>query len=333
MIPAVSPQQELTPSVPIVASVQSAPSNVQSAPSNVRHVQDAPARHVQNVENVQNPHIGHVQNVQASPPRTAPTVPRVRRAVNTERLLIRGTAKILEYEDLLDTVRYVGCLAFFEGQIGLSFKGLELPTDFELRGSSTVYECQPGTFQPLSMSPAYSQGVHLALTVWEAWQRLIEVESDPASGMEEIEATRSALNREYDEFTMRCGFLHDNQHLLKFDGATDDRLGLLLALEREECGVVHKADCFSERTWFPTQEVFGQIYFEESLEDRLTNAYARVRNECGLIDLDRISELTGIAAEEADDLLVEMGLAMREPILLRGSGHRGSVGEDTIVDS
>lgn len=219
-------------------------------------------------------------------------------------------------------------MAFFEGQVGLSFKGLEIPIDIEISGRAC--ECQPGTFQPLAMSLTYSQAVRSALVIWRVWQLLIEVESDPASGSVDLNSARAVLNHEYDLFVSRYGVLNENQHLLKFDGTIDPRLGLLLALENvdPDTQTCEKAACFSERTYFPVQTVEGQIYFDEEVSDRLVKAYAYVLNECGEVDCDRIAELCGVTAEVAEQVLVdELELVMREPILPTGSGHRGSIGE------
>lgn len=266
------------------------------------------------------------------PPRTR-IIPRTTRTLSPERLLIQEPPIVLEHEDLMDTEHYIGCLAFFDGQIGLSFKGLQLEIDLQVTGRRDLYECQPGTFQPLVMSPTTAQAVRSVLDIWDAWQALIALESDPTTPDGPIASARVELNRSYNEFTDAYGTLHQCKHLLQFDGVADVRLGLLLALELvDEDGTVYKADCFSERTYFPLQEAFGQIYFDEEVNERLVKAYARVLNECNEVEIDRIAEYTGTDMVEAEQALVDLGLIMREPILPRGSGHRGSLSGADIVD-
>jgi len=236
------------------------------------------------------------------------------RAVKVVKASIVHPPVILEYDDLQDTVPHPGCLALLDGCVGLSFKGLRVPITIKL--SSGEYECQPGTFQPLSMSQAHQRYILKLLMIWQAWQSLIESEQDAAIGDETIATIRDFLNREYDEFVAACGLINDNKSLLRFEGISDPRLGLLLALETfdDESKEWFKADCFTERTSFPQCQEQGQIYFHEDISERVSLAYALVMGECNGIDLDRISELTGLTTTEAEQELVDCGLAVRAPI-------------------
>ena len=214
-----------------------------------------------------------------------------------------------------DTVYHPGCFALLDGRIGLSFKGLRVPIVIKLK--SGEYECQPGTFQPLAMSHAHQGYVLKLLLIWQAWQILIESEQDEAATDNKIDNARDDLNWEYEIFVAGCGLINDNKKLLRFEGTSDPRLGLLLALETldEESGEWVKADCFSERTSFPQKQERGQIYFQEEIGERVSLAYVLTMSECNAIDLDRISELTGLTNAVAEQELVDLGLAVRSPIL------------------
>jgi hypothetical protein len=239
----------------------------------------------------------------------------------------------LEDEDLQDTGPYVGCLAYFNGRIGLSFKLLMTEIDLKISGMRRPYVCQPGTFQPLVMSRTLFQAMRSILSIWGAWQTLIALESDPNSNDEEIAFARGRLNLVYDQFTDAYGYLRHCKHLLKFDGRKDKRLMLLPALEVEhEDETISKADCFFERTYFPPQEAFGQIYFDEEVSDRLIKAYSKVLNEHNRVEIDIIAEYTGLDMAEAEQMMVDLDMIAREPILPKGSGHRGILSDAEIVD-
>jgi hypothetical protein len=220
--------------------------------------------------------------------------------------------------DLQDTESFVGCFAYFEGQIGLSFKGLQQEICIELKGKA--YTAQPGTFQPLQVSQGFAACIYALLQIWHAFQTLLRLEVSEDSEDNELASARSQLNYSYDSFVRDYGSIHDNAHLFKLEGIEDNRLQLLRGLETEESH--EKANIFFSRTHFPPAPATEQLYFDEEISERLIKAFAKTLNDRGQIDINHIAMLSGIDPELAEQTLVDLDIVVREPILPEHAGHR-----------
>lgn len=256
----------------------------------------------------------------SAPPAAAPTSsPKssASGAVARESPRITADPIILGDRELQDTENFVGCYAAFEGQIGLSFKGLPQAICVELKGRS--YEAQPGTFQPLNVSSAFATCMRGLLQIWHDFHDLIRLES-VATVDHVLESARRQLNSSYDRFVARYGTIHDNASLFHLDGIEDTRLLLLRGLE--EADTHEKARLFCERTHFPPAPPTGQLYFDEEVSERLIKAYAKTLNDLGQIDIERIAMLSGVDAVFAEQTLVDLDVIVREPILPEQSGCR-----------
>ena len=216
-------------------------------------------------------------------------------------------AAILADDELEDTTQYAGCFAFLRGQVGLSFKGLK--REFVMRLGKAEILCEPGTFLPLKLPPKRVTLLRDAISLWEMMHRLIRQEQSLAAD-EWIEALRAEFRGLYCAFCHSHGDIRDVASLLRFDGANDGRLSMLLALEHEDTGEV--ADLLAGRVHYPIVPLAGQQFFGE-LIDRVTSAYQCLRAESVTVDLARIGELSGATEAECETVLVEADLVLRIP--------------------
>jgi hypothetical protein len=209
--------------------------------------------------------------------------------------------------------------------IGLSFKGLLSQVTFAtIHGE---YTAMPGTFQPLEMADHAHDRMMSLLRVWDAYSQLIEAETAVGAPDEFVEECRTQLNVRYDDFVAHHGTLTLNSNLTRFHGKTDNRLNLLLSLEREDrdTGEIQKADIFSQRLSHPILSEGDQCYFDEDLGERCYKALMRCLDiRGGSLDLELIAQLTGLEQVEVEYELLSAGHIRRDPIIPDGHGQRGS---------
>ncbi len=197
---------------------------------------------------------------------------------------------------------------------------MQIPID--IRIGDKEYTCQPGTFQPINFSPAVASRIQALLRLWQVQSRLVSLESSWNSSDEQLEYARAQLNEVYDDFVERYGCIHDNQHLLKFDNVRDRRLSILTQLE---VGAEHeKAAIFYGRILNPPPEIYGQLFFDEDLSERLNKALNKCLAERFKVDIDYIADLSGVNAVTAEDVLVESGRLFRDPKIEEGSRTVGT---------
>ena len=142
-------------------------------------------------------------------------------------------------------------------------------------------------FHPLQLPTSQKARAEAYIGVRDVYQELYTKE---AQHQTEYKEERENLNRLYDAFIKRYGNLNstDNIKLIKTDSSGKE----IPYLERVVGGVVHKADIFSRPVSFSTV-----ILATDNPEEALATSL----NKYGSVDLDYMSEISGIT----DDALKE----------------------------
>ena len=142
-------------------------------------------------------------------------------------------------------------------------------------------------FHPLALPTLQKARAEAYIAVRDVYQELYHKE---AKFQTEYKEERETLNRLYDAFTKRYCNLNsaDNIKLIKMDSSGKE----IPYLERVVGGVVHKADIFSRPVSFSTLTI---------ATDNPEEALAASLNKYGSVDLDYMSEISGIT----DDALKE----------------------------
>ncbi len=142
-------------------------------------------------------------------------------------------------------------------------------------------------FHPLQLPSLQKARAEAYIAVRDVYQELYNKE---AKFQTEYKEERENLNSLYDAFTKRYGNLNstDNIKLIKMDSSGKE----IPYLERVVGGVVHKADIFSRPVSFSTLTI---------ATDNPEEALAASLNKYGSVDLDYMSEISGIT----DDALKE----------------------------
>ncbi|MXS72299.1 N-6 DNA methylase [Flavobacteriaceae bacterium W22] len=142
-------------------------------------------------------------------------------------------------------------------------------------------------FHPLQLPTLQKARAEAYIAVRDVYQDLYNKE---AKFQTEYKEERETLNRLYDAFVKRYGNLNsaDNIKLIKADSSGKE----IPYLERVVGGVVHKADIFSRPVSFSTLTI---------ATDNPEEALAASLNKYGSVDLDYMSEISGIT----DDALKE----------------------------
>ncbi|GAA4147247.1 N-6 DNA methylase [Sphingobacterium kyonggiense] len=142
-------------------------------------------------------------------------------------------------------------------------------------------------FHPLQLPTLQKARAEAYIAVRDVYQDLYNKE---AKFQTEYKEERETLNRLYDAFVKRYGNLNsaDNIKLIKADSSGKE----IPYLERVVGGVVHKADIFSRPVSFSTLTI---------ATDNPDEALAASLNKYGSVDLDYMSEISGIT----DDALKE----------------------------
>src|SRR5690606_23999403 len=138
-------------------------------------------------------------------------------------------------------------------------------------------------FHPLQLPTSQKARAEAYIAVRDIYQELYNKE---ANFQTEHKEERENLNRLYDAFVKRYGNLNsaDNVKLIKTDSSGKE----IPYLERVVGGVVHKADIFSRPVSFSTVTI---------ATDNPEEALAASLNKYGSVDLDYMSEISGMTDE------------------------------------
>lgn len=144
-------------------------------------------------------------------------------------------------------------------------------------------------FHPLQLPSLQKARAEAYIEIRDVYQQLYTKESEL-----QIEHTedRENLNRLYDGFVKRYGNLNnaDNIKLIKTDSAGKE----MPYLERVVGGVIHKADIFNRPVSFSTATI---------ATDNPEEALAASLNKYGSVDLDYMSEISGMPADTLKEVL------------------------------
>lgn len=166
-----------------------------------------------------------------------------------------------------------------------------LATDKGFVGHLRDVDIPNGTavFCPLLLPPNQKVRAEAYIGLRDAYQQLYNHE---AQYHKEYKQERETLNRLYDDFEKRYGNLNsaDNIKLIKTDSAGKE----VPYLERVVGGVVHKADIFHQPVSFATTTL---------TTDNPDEALAASLNKYGTVDLNYMSELSGMSGEDLKDAL------------------------------
>lgn len=171
---------------------------------------------------------------------------------------------------------------------------------------------------PVVLKAGTAERVKLLVPVRDALNTLVRAELAPDSTPEQVVAARKELNRTYDKFVKKFGFLNSSTNRRAFFEDTDNMR--VLGLERDytqgisaetakKKGVeaiapsAKKADIFERRVNAPYQEITSVDTPKEALTVSL--------NQRGRVDLEHMAELTGMAPETILDVLE--GLVFKTP--------------------
>ena len=141
------------------------------------------------------------------------------------------------------------------------------------------------------------------INIRESVGRLIDLQLEDAPD-EEIIAARDRLNKTYDSFVKRCGYINTRTNKSLF--RDDSSYSLLASLEDldDNGNVIGKADMFTKRTIRKAQPV--------DHVDTSVDAIAVSMGELGKVDLSYMSRLTG---KTENDIVKDLeGIIFEEPV-------------------
>ncbi|MDV3822386.1 DNA methylase [Elizabethkingia anophelis] len=144
-------------------------------------------------------------------------------------------------------------------------------------------------FHPLQLSSLQKARAEAYIGVRDVYQQLYNKEAELQT---EHKEERETLNRLYDAFVKRYGNLNsaDNIKLIKTDSAGKE----IPYLERVVGGVIHKADIFNRPVSFSTATI---------ATDNPEEALSASLNKYGSVDLDFMSEISGMPADALKEAL------------------------------
>lgn len=160
-----------------------------------------------------------------------------------------------------------------------------------------------GVLKEIKESKANKGRVESYIRLRNIMQELIAAEIDPNSTKEKLDVLRKNLNRFYDEFVKKYGYLNERKNHNSF--VSDSSYGTVEALERCEytkdkgkaakISKVGKAAIFKERTI----EAIKDINHADTASDALTASL----NNKGTVDIDYMVQLTG---RDKTDIIQEL---------------------------
>lgn len=166
----------------------------------------------------------------------------------------------------------------------------------------TVVRNEDGQLKPVDVSPDQAARIKGMIEIRDAMRKVFETQYNDAPE-NEIKSARAHLNRVYDHFVKRSGFLSTTRNVRAF--AEDPDAPSVLSLENWDSDEkkATKTPIFSERTI--------DKYKPAERADNATDALSISLNEHGRIDWARMQQLTGRTPEE---MRAELGpLVYRNP--------------------
>lgn len=160
-----------------------------------------------------------------------------------------------------------------------------------------------GVLKEIKESKANKGRVESYIRLRNIMQELIAAEIDPNSTKEKLDVLRKNLNRFYDEFVKKYGYLNERKNHNSF--VSDPSYGAVEALERCEytkekgkaakISNVEKTAIFKERTIEAIKDI--------THADTAADALAASLNNKGTVDIDYMSQLTG---RDKTDIIQEL---------------------------
>lgn len=179
------------------------------------------------------------------------------------------------YTDKLQSFYRKDCLVAYKGYVGY------------------LISLDPGEqkaeFQALPLPPMQKMRAEAYVQVRNAYLELYQKEAEKQA---EHPKERETFNHLYDAFVKRFGNLNsaENIQLIKTDSAGNE----IPYLERVVGGVVHKADIFQHPVSFSNNPLAA---------DNPEEALAASLNRCGAVDLDYMSQISGLSADNLKESL------------------------------
>lgn len=166
------------------------------------------------------------------------------------------------------------------------------------------------TFLPVQMSAFCQQVIESLLGIAEASEELSRRETVSSSDTY-CQDMRIVLNQRYDQFVRQFGLLNHYKKWIHGTKAIWADYRLLSYVFPLETGQGQKATIFFQRVNYPPSIPTGQLFFQEDEGDRVESAYYWTLMHFDAVNLEQISEKSGIPAEECEGILRYRGLVMR----------------------
>lgn len=203
---------------------------------------------------------------------------------------------------------------------GVQFTESEIPAAGTVKeGGYTVHEGKVvvrrgDVFEPLAVSQAVASRIKAILPVRDATREVFRTQLADAGDAVILDA-REKLNKVYDSFVKRHGFLNAKENVKAFDGDPDSYLMLSLEKWDSKEKKATKTAIFEQRTI--------QKYKPVTSVDNAAEALSVSLNEKGRIDWPRMQDLTGLTPKEMQAELT--GLIYRNP-----DGHGWETSEEYL---
>ncbi|MDR1754378.1 MAG: DEAD/DEAH box helicase family protein [Eubacterium sp.] len=175
--------------------------------------------------------------------------------------------------------------------------------------NSILYYCESRKLYPTGRPAADEERIKAMLRVLDALKSCIHSQS-AGLGTDEREKTRADLNKEYDEFVKKYGYLNSRKNFALFSDDVRSPLLLSVEIENEDFSQYGKADIFFEDTIRP----FKDETFADNAIDGLNISLNRLQR----VDIDYISK---ICIRKPDEIITELG----DKIYLNPQKYRGDI--------
>ena len=165
-----------------------------------------------------------------------------------------------------------------------------------------VYKYQDGDLIEQTVSTKAAEKIKGLLDIRDAHRELATA-LQQGQNENSVKAARKALNKAYDDFVKKHGYINAPGNKSVLNGDPDKYSILSLENYDSEKKVGKKADIFTTNTIAPNRTVTQADSVEEGL--------IVSRNETGGVDVARIAQLTGKTAEEVTRELIDTRLAFK----------------------
>lgn len=240
---------------------------------------------------------------------------------------------MLDESDCPGTHKYgSGCLAVYQGRVGISFQGVQHPERVvwqtqrryllesqlskfvKLSGKPSDVSQEwyrlpvlPRTFVPLQLDRDSEDVMRELILISDLVDELMDLEASEPND-EPCDKLRARLRERYAGFVGRWGALSDYQSYAT-TAFGDVRLNSL-TLQLEQGGKT--AEILTRRCTYATRHD-NKTFYDGSERDRVTSAYAYCRVWYGKVDVDLIAEKCGLDSDLVEVMLLELGMVMRDP--------------------